>query len=961
MKSRKSRVIFSVVSLLVMIIGAGAGLYILQKENLELRREADVTREASLLLVPLDQLPLQIEPNDTFEVTVYLNTGGYDVVGTDIILEYSDNLSLENIAPPQQRDFLTYAPVNSADGTFDVETAKSQDGFGTVTFDWDNTTTPIQNPINDASIILATLTFKALSEGEGSVSIAFNGVTGTESTADSNVVHIDVNGNVYDILQDPDQDGYISVLVSTTPIVTCVDNDGDGFNTYDETNCPLGTDCDDSDADVNPQAEELCNGKDDDCDNSIDENLSRDCVGDESCQGTQQCSSGSWGNCVCPLPPCEDSDEDGYDAYDASSCPLGNDCDDTNANIHPQANESCNSVDDNCDGNIDENLTQDCTGPNDCQGTQQCTDGQWDTCSCPIVCEDSDGDGFNAYNASTCYLGTDCDDTNANIHPQANELCNNVDDNCDDQVDENVTEDCTGGNGCPGSRECTNGSWLACDCPITCVDNDGDGYDEYDTVNCPLGTDCNDTDGNIHPQADELCNNTDDNCNDQVDENLTQSCPGTDGCQGTQQCENGSWDACICPTVCEDNDSDGYDAYDASTCPLGTDCNDADENIHPQATELCNNIDDNCNDQVDENLTQQCSGANGCEGNQECTNGSWETCVCESQVCEPQCKAYQCGGDACEGSCGTCSTKKICHNNKCISINRGKKFSARKDQQTVQLSVIIGEWNSDQPTDERADVNNDGEVNIYDASYVTATDKDQKPPTEKEASLFLSISDPVEDIILGEEFTVDVMVDTNDEEVVGVTADITYPSETLEVVSVSSSASVFDTAIEEKFVNGTVELSQLKYGKSFTGRGRIASIRFKPIAVGDVTFTFKSDDAVMNNGAYNVLGEQDGLTVSVSEKDTSLVGRAKDAVEKAKDNPVTAVGIAAISISAIAGLVFVILKIVRTKRDSGTEGPPKSPSQKGGVPVPPPPPLPTKTSVQQPVATSPGTIEEKTE
>jgi hypothetical protein len=51
----------------------------------------------------------------------------------------------------------------------------------------------------------------------------------------------------------------------------CADADGDQHSTYDQTFCPYGNDCNDNDADVYPAANELCDGKDNDCDGTIDE------------------------------------------------------------------------------------------------------------------------------------------------------------------------------------------------------------------------------------------------------------------------------------------------------------------------------------------------------------------------------------------------------------------------------------------------------------------------------------------------------------------------------------------------------------------------------------------------------------------------------------------------------------------------------------------------------------------
>ncbi|MEI8153832.1 MAG: putative metal-binding motif-containing protein, partial [Hyphomicrobiales bacterium] len=97
-------------------------------------------------------------------------------------------------------------------------------------------------------------------------------------------------------------------------------------------------DCDDHDAESHPGAVESCNGRDDDCDGAIDEDVSG--------------SIWYW-----------DADLDGYggtsDKVSGCSAPPGyvaanGDCDDANASVRPGATEACNGADDDCDGRIDE-------------------------------------------------------------------------------------------------------------------------------------------------------------------------------------------------------------------------------------------------------------------------------------------------------------------------------------------------------------------------------------------------------------------------------------------------------------------------------------------------------------------------------------------------------------------------------------------------------------------------------
>ena len=260
-----------------------------------------------------------------------------------------------------------------------------------------------------------------------------------------------------------------------------------------------------------------------------------------------------------------DADSDGYGSSTAtaiSSCTNpgagyvinNSDCNDANTSVHPGATEVCNSVDDNCNGQIDEGVTT-------------------------TFYQDADVDGYGnasittqACSAPGGYVSnnTDCNDANANVNPAKAEVCNNIDDNCNGQIDEGVKT-------------------------TFYRDADGDGYGNVSitTQACtaPSGyvtnsTDCNDGNGNVNPGKTEVCNNIDDNCNGQIDEGVKT-------------------------TFYRDADGDGYGnpslTTQACSAPSGyvnnnTDCNDARGNIHPGASETCNNIDDNCNGQIDENV-----------------------------------------------------------------------------------------------------------------------------------------------------------------------------------------------------------------------------------------------------------------------------------------------------------------------------------------------------------------------
>src|SRR5262249_39958464 len=71
---------------------------------------------------------------------------------------------------------------------------------------------------------------------------------------------------------------------------------------------------------------------------------------------------------------------------------------------------------------------------------------------------------------------------------------------------------------------------------------------------------------------------------------------------------------------CQDNDRDGY--------PFFNDCNDSNPAVNPGAREVCNGIDDDCNNFIDEYLGATSCGIGGCQRTvYNCLNGVPQTCV----------------------------------------------------------------------------------------------------------------------------------------------------------------------------------------------------------------------------------------------------------------------------------------------------------------------------------------------
>jgi hypothetical protein len=195
---------------------------------------------------------------------------------------------------------------------------------------------------------------------------------------------------------------------------------------------------------------------------------------------------------------CRDLDGDG-------SC-LPGDCDDDDATVNPAATETCDAVDNDCDGTTDEDDAADAStwyGDAD-------ADTHGDPAASTVSC--SAPAGHVADN-------TDCDDTNASVNPSASELCNGLDDDCDGTTDEDD----------------------AADAPTWYADADADTFGDplSSTVACEApaahvadDTDCDDTSAAVNPAAAELCNGLDDDCDAATEEDCGDGEAAAGGCSG---------------------------------------------------------------------------------------------------------------------------------------------------------------------------------------------------------------------------------------------------------------------------------------------------------------------------------------------------------------------------------------------------------------------------------------------
>ncbi len=398
----------------------------------------------------------------------------------------------------------------------------------------------------------------------------------------------------------------------------------------------------------------------------------------DGCTGSESTSSnyGFWENLYTGL--CADTDGDGY--ID-DSCG-GDDCDDSDASTNPGASETCDSVDNDCDGSTDEGAT-----------TKFYRDA------------DSDFYGDPSTAIKDCSLPTgyatndsDCDDTDSAIHPGATESCDGVDEDCDSAIDEGVettyykdgdgdgygnasssiddcsepsgfttdSTDCDDGDSTryPGAPEQCDGDDEDCDSSIDegetglyywDGDSDGWGDSSVTTESCSEGSgyvidggDCDDSDSSVYPHATEVAyDGIDQDCDgddlcdvdgDGVDY-LTSKCVGGTDCDdedastypgATERPYDGIDQDCDGSDII-DVDGDGYDADHAG----GNDCDDTDSTVLPGASESCDGVDEDCDGTIDEGTTCQDDDGDGfTETGGDCDDGDATVNPAAVEICD---------------------------------------------------------------------------------------------------------------------------------------------------------------------------------------------------------------------------------------------------------------------------------------------------------------------------------------
>ena len=441
----------------------------------------------------------------------------------------------------------------------------------------------------------------------------------------------------------------------------CTDVDKDG---YPGGSCPEATDCNDTNANVNPDAAEVCGDRvDNNCDGVID----------EACP----CSTGELRVCSSHADPLSLGAHTRCKAG-IQRCVQGAWSQTCEGEIGP-AEELCNNLDDDCDGQVDEELRnplglclselpddytpppEDCGPTGEGDGLDNNGNGQVDEgCSCALP----EGAPASAQNRQDqpCYSGPiatlgvgecragtrDCNGgvwgSCADETLPSQEICgDNLDNDCDGLID----------NGCAlcvatGEEQCDG------------LDNDCDGVIDNGVRNACGGC------GEVS-DTDTCGDGLDNDCDGQVDEGC--GCPVLE-----QACYTGPAEAAgrgICDWGTQTCDSEEFGACEGSVLPQIERCG-------PDGTG--DNLDNDCDGEIDEgcgctNGTTRPCGTNAgvCEyGTQACVSGQWQECTGQVMATEPgqesSCDGLDndCDGvvdegllDACGQCAGPCYTETI--------------------------------------------------------------------------------------------------------------------------------------------------------------------------------------------------------------------------------------------------------------------------------------------------------------
>jgi hypothetical protein len=348
---------------------------------------------------------------------------------------------------------------------------------------------------------------------------------------------------------DADTDGY---YVSTT---TACSSPGAGYT----STAGISGDCNDSNANVNAGATEICgNGIDEDCSGSDLACAVSGCTDNTACNYNAAATVNN-GSCTYAVAYYLDADADGYYVSTITACSspgagytttagISGDCNDSNANANAGATEICgNGIDEDCSGSDLACVVSGCTDNTACNYNAAATVNNGSCTYAVAYYLDADTDGYYVSTTTACsspgagYTTTagingDCNDSNANVNAGATEICGNgIDEDCSGSDLACAVSGCTDNTACNYNAAATLNNGSCTYAVAYYLDADTDGYYVSTTTACSspgagytttagISGDCNDSNANVNAGATEICSNLlDDNCNGNVNEGCYES------------------------------------------------------------------------------------------------------------------------------------------------------------------------------------------------------------------------------------------------------------------------------------------------------------------------------------------------------------------------------------------------------------------------------------------------------
>lgn len=415
-----------------------------------------------------------------------------------------------------------------------------------------------------------------------------------------------------------------------------------------------------------PQGVDACDGKDENCDGIADEDCSCQAGAQRECEteigpGVAHCIDGYWTNCR--VGECL---EDGLEQLCNNQlgecqgatqiCEAGrwSDC-----SRSPEAADSCDGEDENCDGSVDEGCSCEAGVERECEtelgpGVSHCVDGFWTNCrvgecleqGLEQLCDNQLGECQGATQVCDAGEWSAC-----SIAPQADDACDGRDENCDGNVDEGCSCETGAQRECeaeigPGVAYCVDGFWSGCRVG-ECLEEGLERLCDNQQGECRGGRQacvsghwgpCS-----LTPATVDACDGKDNDCDASVDE----ACSCQNGAQreceaeigpGVAECIDGFWSNCRVGECLEEgltrfcDNQQGVCAGSTQSCVGG---NWAACSMTPTALDACDGEDNNCNGSVDEGCTcptgtQRPCGLDAglCEtGMQTCDAGNWGPCA----------------------------------------------------------------------------------------------------------------------------------------------------------------------------------------------------------------------------------------------------------------------------------------------------------------------------------------------